>query len=222
MQHEEIKGWGKKARDLYDGEVAFVDKHIGELLDFVNAQEWGKRTAVIITSDHGEAFGEHKMYRHGFEIWEVLVHVPLIVHAPGITPRKIDELRSGIDLAPTILELTGAPAEASLQGKSLVPELYGKEAEAREVVVDLPRTSDNDRRRALIRGNYKLIAYGDDFGYELFDVVSDPGETKDLKREKKDVFEEMKAAYQKKIETIKDVCPKMTEKLKGKGKGKKC
>lgn len=222
MQHEGMKKWGKKARDLYDGEVEFTDQHIGKLLDFVKDQEWGKRTVVIITSDHGEAFGEHKMYRHGFEIWENLVHVPLMIRGPGIKPRVIDVPRSGIDIAPTVLELTGAPKEASFQGVSLVAELYGKEAEAREVIVDLPRTSDNDRRRALIRGNYKLIAYGDDFGFDLFDVVKDPGETKDIKRENKEVFEEMKKAYLAKVATIKDVCPKMTEKLKGKEKRKKC
>ena len=66
------------------------------------------------------------MYRHGFEVYEMLVRIPLMVRAPGMTPRRIDVPRSAIDLAPTILELTGAPAEASFQGKSLVPELYGK------------------------------------------------------------------------------------------------
>jgi arylsulfatase A-like enzyme len=222
MGHEGIKGWGKKARDLYDGEIEYVDKHIGELLEFVNQQEWGKRTAIVITSDHGEAFGEHKQYRHGFEIWENLVHVPLIIHAPGVTPRQIDVPRSAIDLAPTIMELIGVPRPEWFQGTSLVPELFGGEAKARDVIVDLPRTSDNDRRRALIRGDYKLTAYGDDFGYELYDLKNDPGEKKDIKNQNREVFEEMKKAYQAKTATIKDVCPKMTEKLKGKSKGRKC
>lgn len=221
MSHEGIS-WGKKTRDRYDGEITFTDQHIGKLLDFVAQQPWGARTAVMITSDHGEAFGEHKMFRHGFEVWEMLVHVPLMIQAPGITPRQIDVPRSGIDIAPTVMELTGAPKEASLQGTSLVPELYGKPAEPRDVIVDLPRTSDNDRRRALIRGSYKLTAYGDDEGYDLFDIVKDPGETKDIKREQKEVFEEMKQAYKQKSASIIDVCPKMTEKLKGKRKGKKC
>lgn len=222
MAHEGVTNWGKKARDKYDGEVEFTDQHVGKLLEFVGQQDWGKRTVVIITSDHGDAFGEHKMYRHGFEIWEILVHVPLMIKGPGITPRRIDVPRSGVDIAPTILELTGAPKEPTLDGASLVPELFGQEPEARDVIVDLPRTSDNDRRRALIRGQYKIISYGDDDAFELFDVVADPGELKDLKREKKDVFDEMKRAYLDKSATIKDVCPKMTEKLKGKKKKKRC
>jgi arylsulfatase A-like enzyme len=224
MTHPDVKPWGTSSRDKYDGEITFVDQHVGKLLDFVAAQDWGKRTVVIVTADHGEAFGEHKLYRHGFEIYDVLTHVPLMIRAPGAAPRRIDAPRSAIDLPPTIFELVGAPVDPSFQGKSLVPELYGKEAEAREVIVDLPRTSDNDRRRALIRGDYKLIAFGDDDNYALYDVIHDPGETKDLTRDKSrsEVFEQMKAAYKAKSATIHDVCPKMTEKLRGKKKGKKC
>jgi len=221
MPHEGID-YGKKGRDRYDGEVTFTDQHVGKLIDFVHQQEWGKRTAIIVSSDHGEAFGEHKMYRHGFEIWEMLVHVPLMIQAPGSKPRRIDALRSAVDLAPTILELLGTTADPAMQGKSLVPELYGQAPEERDVIVDLPRTSDNDRRRALLHKQWKLIVSGDDFGYELYDVVADPGETQDLKKDKKAEFEEMKALYKARTAKIKDVCPRNTEKLKGKSKGKPC
>ncbi|WP_437517435.1 sulfatase [Sorangium sp. So ce1099] len=222
MTHEGIEPFGKRARDKYDGEIKFTDMHVGKLFDFVAQQPWAKDTAIIVTADHGEAFGEHKMFRHGFEVWDVLTHVPLMIQAPGITPRRIDVPRSSIDLAPTILELTGAPAEPTFPGKSLVPELHGAKAEPRDVIVDLPRTSDNDRRRALIHGQYKLIAYGDDDAFDLFDVVADPGELKDLKREQPSVFEEMKALYKERSAAIKDVCPKNTAKLKGKKKNKRC
>lgn len=221
MRHDAID-WGKKTRDLYDGEITFVDKHLQKLFDFVASQEWGKRTAIIVSSDHGDAFGEHKMFRHGFEVWDVLVHVPLMIQTPGGKARRIDQPRSAIDLAPTILEMLGVASDPAMQGKSLVGELYGKEPEERDVIVDLPRTSDNDRRRALVHGKYKLLVYGDDYGFDLFDIVADPGETKDLKRDMKDVFEDMKSRYKARAATIKDVCPKHTDKLKGKGKRKRC
>jgi choline-sulfatase len=222
MPHKDSPSFGKKQRDLYDGEMAFTDAHVQKLLDFVAEQEWGKRTAIIITADHGEAFGEHGMTRHGFEVWDVLVHVPLMIKAPGSKPQRIDALRSTIDLPPTILEMLGVERPAWMQGKSLVPELYGAAPEARDVLVDLPRTSDNDRRRGFYHDKWKLYVYGDDFGYELYDLAADPGEKKDLKRDQKEAFEMMKDLYAKKAATVKDVCPKMTEKLKGKGKGKKC
>lgn len=221
-QHEDTKKWGKKTRDKYDSEVEFTDRHVGQILQFVEKQPWGKNTAIVITADHGEAFGEHKQNRHGFEIWDTVVHVPLMIVAPGITPRRIDTPRSTIDVAPTIHELTGAPAEPSFQGKSLVPEMYGKAAPAREVIVDLPRTSDNDRRRAMVWGDYKLTSYGDDFRYELYNVVKDPGETKDLVKAEKQTFEDMKARYKERLKTIKDICPKNTAKLKGKEKSRRC
>lgn len=223
MSHEGIK-YGTKARDKYDGEMTFVDQHVGKLLDFVAAQPWGDKTAVIISADHGEAFGEHGLHRHGFELYDVLTHVPLMIRAPGIKPRTIDTPRSDIDLTPTIMAMLGAPEMPDLQGKTLIPELYGAEPEAREVIVDLPRTSDNDRRRVLVKGDYALMAFGDDFAFKLFNLIEDPDEKKDLARSKDHakIFEEMKAAYKAKSETIKDVCPKMTEKLKGKRKGSKC
>ncbi len=196
MPHPGIGPFGKHARDKYDAEVTFTDQHVGKLLAFVAQQPWAKDTAIIVSSDHGEAFGEHKRWRHGFELYEMLVRVPLMVQAPGITPRRIDAKRSAIDLAPTILDLTGAPPEPSFQGKSLVPELYGKPAEDRDVLVDLPRTSDNDRRRALIHDHYKLIAWGDDYSWELFDIGADPGEETDLKKSDKALFADMKAALQ--------------------------
>ena len=222
MPHEGIGPYGKHSRDKYDAEVTFTDRHVGKLLEFVAAQPWAKSTAIIVSSDHGEAFKEHKMWRHGFELYEMLVRVPLLVKAPGITPRRIDEPRSTIDLAPTILELTGAPKEPSFVGKSIVPELYGKPADQRDVIVDLPRTSDNDRRRALIHMPYKIIAWGDDFSFEFFDIAADPGETNDLKRSNKAAYEEMKKRYREAVKKIPDRCPRHTEKLKGKGKRKRC
>jgi arylsulfatase A-like enzyme len=222
MPHPGIGPYGKTSRDKYDAEVTFTDQHVGKLLEFVAQQPWAAQTAIIVSSDHGEAFGEHKMHRHGFELYEMLVRVPLMVQAPGITPRHIDTPRSAIDLAPTILDLTGTAAEPSFQGKSLVPELYGAPPEPRDVIVDLPRTSDNDRRRALIHMPYKLIAWGDDLTWEFFDIAADPGEEHDIKKENKAAFEEMKRRYKEAVGKLKDRCPRHTEKLKGKNEHKRC
>jgi arylsulfatase A-like enzyme len=222
LKHEGID-FGSKPRDRYDGEVLFTDRHIGKLLDFIHAQPWGERTAVVVTADHGEAFGEHRMGRHGFELWDVLVHVPLMLRVPGIAARRIDTPRSAIDLAPTIFELMGQPPAANFQGKSLVAEMKGDLApEPRDVVVDLPRTSDNFRRRGLIWDRYKILAYDDDFKFEVYDIGDDPGETKDLRHSNKDVFEMMKKRYLDRVQTIKEICPKMRDRLKGKRKERPC
>ncbi|MET0591077.1 MAG: sulfatase [Polyangiaceae bacterium] len=214
MRHPDIKLFGKKARDLYDGEVTFTDRYIGQLLEFISKQPYADRTAVIVSADHGEAFGEHGCFRHAFELWQPLIRVPLMMMVPGATARRIDLNRSAIDLAPTILELMGIAPEG-LDGVSLVPELFGKDPEARDVIVDLPRTSNSDRRRAIIQDHYKVIAYGDDSYYQVFDLDADPTESKSLEKSDKAKYAEMVALYKSKKKDIKDIGPYACRTLKG-------
>ncbi|NUP04679.1 MAG: sulfatase [Polyangiaceae bacterium] len=222
LAHPEGKDFGKGAKNMYDGELYFVDMHIKKILDYVDSQPWGKRTMVIITSDHGEAFGEHKQYRHAFELWNNLTHVPLMIRAPGLKPRRISEVRSAIDVCPTILDTFGVKLDASYQGTSLLPELKGGPSEPRDVVSELARDSNNDRKRTLIRGDWKIIEIGNEGGYQLFNLKEDPKEENDLSRKNKEKFAEMKEALKTMSGKIKEICPKKTEGLKGKPKGKPC
>jgi arylsulfatase A-like enzyme len=204
LRHDGID-WGKSARDRYDGEVTFTDGYVGKLLDFVASKPWASRTIVIVTSDHGEEFGEHNMARHGFEVWETLVHVPLMIAAPGAQPRRIDTLRSGLDLAPTILDFFGVSPDPSFEGHSLVPEIYGAAPEERDVVVDLPMTSDNGRRRAVLKGDDKLICFDNDSYCKLYDLQKDPLETSPTMRG--DAYADMKSLYDSHAKSVKEVAP---------------
>jgi arylsulfatase A-like enzyme len=118
---------------------------------------------------------------------------------PHAAPRVLDVPRSHIDLAPTILELMGAPADPELRGKSLVAELYGGEATPRPVLVDLPRDNLQDRRRAVIDGDDKLIARGDDVDsrWLLYDLAKDPRERKNLANLDPVRFRRMRRLYTK-------------------------
>jgi choline-sulfatase len=179
--------FGPSSRQRYDGEVAFVDHHVGRVLDALEKSLFYDRTAIIITSDHGEAFAEHGMIRHGFELWEELVRVPLIVRVPGVSPRHFETRRSAIDLAPTILDLCGVPAPTNtesdfLHGTSLVPDLFtanGSEPHARPIFIDMAAGPNNADRQALIDGDEKLTGSGGR-ALSLYDLRGDPGETKDL------------------------------------------
>jgi len=204
LHHEGID-WGKNPRDRYDGEVTFTDGYVGKLLDFIATKSWAPRTIVIVTSDHGEEFGEHGMARHGFEVWETLVHVPLMVIAPGVAPRHVDALRSAVDLAPTILDLFGVAPDPSFEGHSLVKEIYGAVAEPRDVVVDLPMTSDNGRRRALLHEDQKIICFDNDTYCKLYDLAHDPLETSPSM--KGSAYVEMKGRYDDFTKTVKEVSP---------------
>jgi len=179
--------FGSSSRQRYDGEVAFVDHHVGRVLEALEKSLVYDRTAIIVTSDHGEAFGEHGMIRHGFELWEELVRVPLIVRVPGVSPRHLQVRRSAIDLAPTILDLCGVAPPAPdanssdfLSGSSLVPDLLNPaEPAARAVFIDMAAGPNNADRQALIDDDRKLVASGGR-PLSLYDLAADPGETRDL------------------------------------------
>lgn len=171
----------------YDGEVWFVDHHVGRLLDFIEKAPWGERTAIVVTSDHGEAFGEHHMSWHGFEIWESLVHVPLIVYVPTTRPHRVPVKRSHIDLVPTLIDILGLPeAEAGeLSGVSLKADILAARDhvyQERDVYIDMPDGPYTHMRRAIITGKtpgMKLIHFGGR-NYSLFDLAVDPEEANDL------------------------------------------
>lgn len=189
VKHAASPDFGKDNRGRYDSEVWFTDLQIGKILDYAKTQPWWERTAVIISADHGEAFGEHGMYKHAFELWEVLTRVPLLVRAPGAKPARISAARTHIDIAPTVLELMQVPPPAGLQGQSLAPEIYGeKPAESREpIILELAEDSNNPARRAIVVGDRKLIVF-DGGRKALFDLKNDPGELVDLaKKEPEEV-----------------------------------
>jgi arylsulfatase A-like enzyme len=179
--------------------------HIKQILDFVDKAPWGKNTMVIITADHGEAFGEHKQYLHAFEIWHHLTNVPLIIRAPGLTPRRIDEPRSMIDLCPTILETFSVAPDTAFRGKSLWPELRGGPAEPRDVITELAKDSNNEHRRALLRGDWKIIESGRKKHLSLFNIKDDRAEEKNLVIEEKAKFKEMREALKAAASQLKEI-----------------
>ena len=220
--HPECPNWGHDNRDRYDSEICFVDLHVKKLLEWAKTQPWFDHTAIIIGSDHGEAFGEHKMYKHAFALWDVLTHVPLMLKLPGAEPRVIDARRSYVDLTPTIMELMGQPLYQGFMGKSMVPELYGAEppASREPIVLDLPADSHNPPTTAILQGDFKLIHAVAESRFRLYDLKSDPGELKDLAElaPYKDKLEEMKKLHEQVWSAMPVVKPFGGNKLIGGGK----
>jgi arylsulfatase A-like enzyme len=195
IPHKDHPDWGLDIRALYDNEVHYTDKWVGDLVDWAQKQPWGKDTAIVISADHGEGFGERGRFRHAYDVWESLVRVPLIIHLPGAAPRRIELPRSHIDLAPTFADLMGVPHDPPYRGKSLLPEVLGAQAELRPVVAELTRCDIMDRRRAVIDDNWKIIELGDGVEWLLFDVVKDPKEENDLSKTDPERFTAMKELY---------------------------
>ena len=209
IKHKESPDFGNKNRDRYDSEVWYTDYHIGKLVEWAKTQSWWPHTVVLISADHGESFGEHGLYRHAFELWEPLVRVPLIVLGPGISPKRIDALRSQIDFAPTIMDFMGKHPLAQFAGQSLVPEILGhEEAKSRDhIQLELTEDTNNPERRALIAGDYKLMIRGYDESFLLFNVKDDPGEEHNLAQSEPDRLKEMKALYKESFSHIPSIRP---------------
>lgn len=206
--HPGLPEFGKQPRDRYDAELLFTDRAIGKLLEFARRQAWWERTAVIVTGDHGAAFGEHGMSKASGELWDVLLQTPLLIHAPGARPVRVEAARSQIDLAPTVLELMGLPRAPEFLGQSLLPELYGATAAPRPVLLfELCEDSDNPGLRALVVGDDKLIvptAGGDE---RLFNLKSDPRELENLAESKVGKLQALAVRFEREWSRIPSIEP---------------
>jgi choline-sulfatase len=220
VEHAESPDFGNSPRDAYHNEVHFTDRHIGKFLDWAEKQPWWERTALIVSSDHGEAFGEHRMVQHAHELWDELLRVPLMIRVPGLEPRRVATPHTHLELAPTIMELMGTETNMAFESRSLVPELEGAVAGAPKAMA-FELTADNvqEARRAVISGGYKLIRFGGGRGQReaLFDLEKDPFEKNDLARSDPARLEQMRGVLEETFAKIPSVAPYGGMKLKGGG-----
>jgi arylsulfatase A-like enzyme len=168
---------------LYDGEIAFTDRHIGRVLDAVERLGLTDDTLVVFTSDHGEEFGDHGGERHGHTLFGELVRVPLILRGPGIPVDELDAVVRTVDVLPTLLELCGVGPQAAPAGESLVPLLTGGRRAPGPALAEL-RLSAESAYDAVIDGPLKLIVAADGGEARLHDLAADPAETRDLAAER--------------------------------------
>jgi arylsulfatase A-like enzyme len=169
----------------YDGEIAYVDFQLGRLFEMLQERGIYERSLIIVTSDHGEALGEHGLVGHGVSVYQNQVYVPLLIKFPEQRePEIVDELVSTVDLLPTVLDVLDLPIPDSVEGTRLAP---GASRRSRTVLTEsypgvfLHRAHPRFRRvaRAVFAGDLKLIATTAG-GRELYDLARDPGEQHNL------------------------------------------
>lgn len=208
IEHADQPSYGRRPIDDYDGEIRFTDGHLGRLLDRLEADGMMANTAIVLTSDHGEAFGEHDMRHHGWDLYEHQIRVPLLVRIPGVDPRDVQERVSLIDLSPTIVDLVGDTVPPGFRGRSLVPSLaHGTEPGRRPIFTEMPPGPHNSHKRSFTLGDWKLIHHLDGNRFRLFDLATDPGELDDLWRERPDEADRLRAAYELFLATEVDPIP---------------
>jgi choline-sulfatase len=169
----------RRLEALYDGEVSFQDAQLASIMDALEHRGLDDDTLIAITADHGEEFWDHGSVGHGHSLHEELVHVPLIIRAPGLPAQRFESAVGLVDVVPTLLDALGEPIPEELSGRSLWPELRGAGGEA-------PRASVAgfmEYWRSAATGRYKLIARSRN-RIALFDLDHDPREQNDLARER--------------------------------------
>jgi len=186
--HPEVPPFGTTRIDGYDGEIRFTDLHLGRLLAHLRAIGLWDRTAVVLTGDHGEGFGEHGVTEHGFDLYPAQTKVPFIVRVPGVAPRRVRVPVGHIDIAPTLLNLARGAAEPSFIGRSLIPDVSGPPApdtDTRAVFQEV--TSERGKKRALATTTRQLVwnAVPSDTT-ECYDRVRDPAEEHDIWKRARD------------------------------------
>jgi len=174
------------AMALYDAEILEVDRLVAQAVREILSV--APRTLVVITSDHGEEFGEHGKFLHDSLFQEVL-HVPLLIRHPARMGRRVAERVSLIDLAPTLLDLLGVEIPPTFQGRSFAPALAGGEKFRRSLIAekmlivdrgDGVRPTIRRRAAAAILGDEKVLFRSPREGLELYDLAQDPGERSNL------------------------------------------
>jgi arylsulfatase A-like enzyme/Flp pilus assembly protein TadD len=170
------------AKNLYDGEIAYMDEQVGRLLDGLEQQGLTSHTLVIALGDHGESLGEHGEATHGVFLYDATLHIPMIIAGPEAPAGKVidDQVRS-IDVHPTVMAFLHLPPSPEAQGVNLWP-LMQQGTRVRSTYsygeTLYPRTYLGwSELRAMRTDGWKLILAPHP---ELYDLQHDPGERQNL------------------------------------------
>jgi choline-sulfatase len=171
---------------LYDAEISFNDESFGALIEKLRELDLYRDSLLILLSDHGEGFFEHGSVGHGETLFGEEIRIPLVIRFPGgvASGQRVDTTARQVDLLPTILDAVGAPIPPGLPGRSLLPAARapGAAHEPDATFASLDRAGRVVE--AAIEGERKLIRFrvkGRGMpALGLFDLGSDPGETRDL------------------------------------------
>jgi len=184
-------------RAQYDEMVLYADQVVGDYLDWLEQTGRLDRAIVIITADHGESF-EHGEFLHGGpDLYEGLIHIPLLIHLPGQQQHgSIAQSAQQADLLPTLLDLIGVPAPSWTDGTSLRPALEGKTLAPRPVfsmVLEADSSFSPITRGtlAIVDDNFKYVIHLDTQEQELYRYKTDPSEENNLVGSEPDVAKRM-------------------------------
>jgi arylsulfatase A-like enzyme len=182
-------GHGQSEQDLYEAELTYVDRELGRLLEAIDRRP--EPTYAIITADHSTVFHPAPATRighYGYDLYSATLHVPLIVHGPGIEAGRVNGLVSNMDVAPTVIDLLRLPdTTSSFEGTSLAPELLAGRRDSERILFHeyyLPERKfvgyEPLEMVSLHQGPWNLVLNRVRGTFELYDWTTDYFEQSDL------------------------------------------
>ena len=197
-----------QSRREYDEYVAHVDAEFGRLYDYLDGEGILDTSYLIVTSDHGQLFERGDNGHVTPLLYEPIIHIPLIISAPGQSTREdIHSPTSCVDVLPTLLKLTGGSAPDWLEG-NLLPGLGGEEGGDQAVFAMEAKKNPSlspitQATFAMLKGDYKLIWYlgypGYEDVYELYDLKTDPEELDDLSKSHSEILLSMASELKQRL-----------------------
>jgi len=183
--------------ELYDAEILYVDYWIGEMIDELKKRNLWENTVFIVTSDHGENIGDHKMMDHVFSLYESTIKIPLIIHYPTLFPYASEDhtIVQLTDIFPTLLKIAGIDTKKYFsQGSDLLEQNLqeGKigfyEYYYPKQVIGYFKEQDRENKRLkkykrqlrAVRMNDLKLIWGNDGNHELYNLAEDPEEKENL------------------------------------------
>ena len=175
--------------DLYDAEILYTDEHVGRLLDELRRTQRFDNTLIVVTSDHGELFGEQGHWGHGEFLTQQELSVPMFIKQPGgsTQPARDDRPMQQVDVMPLVLERLGLPIPAGVQGAA-----RGGEHPLISEVYPLPMFAKTGDWRVLVEGSLKYV-WSSQGNHALYDLAVDPLELDNLASERSEVMQAMGA-----------------------------
>jgi len=189
----------------YDAGLRHADELFGGLLEYLESSGLLARTVLVVTSDHGTEFGEHGGIGHGRGVYEEQLRVPLVFHHPALAAGRRVRAQVGlVDLAPTLLDLAGAPPSVTFGGRTLAAMLRGADLGDGAAPAIFADQLWNARETLLRDGRFAWIQK--QRGLELYDLETDPGEHHDLAA----AAPERAAEGARRIGEFRDACPRLS------------
>lgn len=173
---------------LYDAELAFVDHHVGRLLDYYDKEAQGRNAWIVLTADHGEEHFDHGDFEHGHRYEDEVVRLPLIVRPPErlkqeYQARTISTSTRLVDIYPTILDWFGKKPTQQIEGLSLNPLMKdNRDRQGKHRLAYMQYTFRGREAEALFDGQRKVISYLDQEECYVYNLRKDPMEKKQIRK----------------------------------------